>query len=215
MENGYLNTVVMKHWTTEEIRVFYEIVMDYKQKQVNELSMTLEEFMKISSYELESTKFCIEKFRTLAVKFNALSYVGNEENKLIVLSAFKDFSYDDMEGIKIKLSENFGDIIHYIFQEWDFKFDELVEFVQIKSYYARKVYIHIKKKSDHGYLLIRKDDFLKLFFIPESLKIQTNFNSRVLNPMRQELTEIFPEFDITPYRMKGKGRPIRGYEISW
>lgn len=204
----------MKQWTYEELDFFCQITETFKKDRNYKIVYTIEEFKQILGLDTMDDKMCLKKFRTLALKFTNLSYIENDKEQIKIIPIFQQFLANNVQ-LEIFVSEEYSYILEKTFLQWHFTTKDLSELIQIKSYYAKKVYIHLKKIGEHGQIILKKADLLTLFFVSDSLLTQTNFNKRVIQPIRQELSLYFDSFEMNAIRGNGKGQPIKFYEFKW
>ncbi|MCU4295404.1 replication initiation protein, partial [Bifidobacterium animalis subsp. lactis] len=67
-----------------------------------------------------------------------------------------------------------------------------------------------------GYAYFSKNDFFELLAIPVSYSTKmANVDSKVLAPIKEELTPFFRGLTIRKKYGKGRGKPVIGYAFAW
>lgn len=92
----------------------------------------------------------------------------------------------------------------------------LAEFRDLKSSYAKTMFRLLKQFRTTGYAYFSKSDFFELLDIPQSYwNKPANVESRVIQPIKEELTPLFRGLTIRKKYGKGRGKPVIGYSFTW
>lgn len=92
----------------------------------------------------------------------------------------------------------------------------LQQFNELQSSYSKTMFRLLKQFRTKGYVYFSKEDFFELLDIPKTYwNKQANVETRVLQPIRQELTAIFKGLVIKKKYGKGRGKPVIGYQFTF
>lgn len=93
---------------------------------------------------------------------------------------------------------------------------QLDQFNSLQSVYSRNLYYLILRSQATNHLRLSFTQFCEQLALPESYReSRSNINSRVLKPIKKDLTTILTGFEIKPVLGKKLGHPIIAYSFAW
>ena len=86
-----LNTVVMRKWSSEEMKFFFAIISVIRDKGTKKLTFDKAQLIEMTKYKLEHNKRFYDTIESLADNITKLRYVEKTSNSLSYMSLFECF----------------------------------------------------------------------------------------------------------------------------
>jgi len=213
-----LNTIPLRNFSPVEMNLFFSIVSRMRDKKDQVIRFSFEQLKELSDYKATANKRFIDDLQTtyeklMGLRFGHKSKSGLTREFFVMFTRFKiDGDAKDpyvevqMHEMALPLLNNLESWVRY----------SLAEFRNLQSGYAKTMFRLLKQYRTTGYAEFSKEDFLELLDIPKSYwNKQANIESRVLTPIKEELTPLFKGLTIRKKYGKGRGKPVIGYKFAW
>jgi plasmid replication initiation protein len=213
-ENTLNEVVDIKKLKKMELRLFYALVMSVHNKGTDTIVLKLNELKETTKYK-KTTKSEWKKVVSKTFdKVFPLFWKKRINGQLEMILLFKQLTYnfeDDLLIVRINKSSEF------IFNDIKKTFTKFgwANFVRLNSKYAQILFPQLQQYNSIGKRVFSKEELYKLFNVPESMRPSNNFNKRIMNPIKEELSEVFLDFEVVTHRGHGRGRPVEAYEFRW
>lgn len=127
----------------------------------------------------------------------------------------KDFDqYDEEQAvIKIRLGDDANKMIFSLGKNNPFYKYRLVDYIKIKSTYAKRMYQFLMQWRKVGKFEISFEDFKNYLDIPKSYNPR-NIH-RIMKPIEEDLSPMFENFKITRINNKNKNNKLVGFRFTW
>ena len=208
------NNLALKNFNAKELDLLMSLFVIAKNQESNTITLTFQQLRAISKYKpTANSRFVKDLERTndklLNLKFKAISEDKSVISQFVLFTIFDIFLDDEI--VKIAVNERFKWILNSLTSQ--FTRFELEEFVNLKSQYSKTCYKCLKQFRITGCWCIEIDKFRELMDVPKSYGL-CDVNKRVLTPIREELSSIFPKLQIKK-QIRGRGGKVVGLEFSW
>lgn len=213
-----LNTIPLRKFTPTEMNLFFSIVSRMRDKGDQTVRFSFEQLKELSNYKPTANRRFIDDIKRtydhlMDLRFGSQSKSGLSFTRFVMFTKFQingdaDEPYVDVEVYRdaIPLLNNLESWVRYA----------LTEFRDLKSSYAKTMFRLLKGYRTTGYAYFSKNDFFELLAIPVSYSTKmANVDSKVLAPIKEELTPFFRGLTIRKKYGKGRGKPVIGYAFSW
>ena len=213
-----LNTIPLRKFTPTEMNLFFSIVSRMRDKGDQTVRFSFEQLKELSNYKPTANRRFIDDIKRtydhlMDLRFGSQSKSGLSFTRFVMFTKFQingdaDEPYVDVEVYRdaIPLLNNLESWVRYA----------LTEFRDLKSSYAKTMFRLLKGYRTTGYAYFSKNDFLELLAIPVSYSTKmANVDSKVLAPIKEELTPFFRGLTIRKKYGKGRGKPVIGYAFAW
>lgn len=206
-----LNKISFTGFNEKELNVFFTLILLAKEQGIRDLIIPFSELKILSKNDARrSNKRFIETLKVLNKKLLTLNWEAQSGSTTYLFTLFNIFAIDiEKEILTVKVNEIFS----YILNDFigNFTIFELSTYVKLRSSYSKNMFRLLKQwesKKEKGFSL---DELRELLGVPVTYN-NSQFNDKVLRPIREELTEILPNFII---EKKKNGRRIIGYKFTW
>lgn len=213
-----LNTIPLRKFSPTEMNLFFSIVSRMRDKGDQTVRFSFEQLKELSNYKPTANRRFIDDIKRtydhlMDLRFGSQSKSGLSFTRFVMFTKFQingdaDEPYVDVEVYRdaIPLLNNLESWVRYA----------LTEFRDLKSSYAKTMFRLLKGYRTTGYAYFSKADFFELLAIPVSYSTKmANVDSKVLAPIKEELTPLFKGLTIRKKYGKGRGKPVIGYAFSW
>jgi plasmid replication initiation protein len=213
-----LNTIPLRKFTPTEMNLFFSIVSRMRDKGDQTVRFSFEQLKELSNYKPTANRRFIDDIKRtydhlMDLRFGSQSKSGLSFTRFVMFTKFQingdaDEPYVDVEVYRdaIPLLNNLESWVRYA----------LTEFRDLKSSYAKTMFRLLKGYRTTGYAYFSKNDFFELLAIPVSYSTKmANVDSKVLAPIKEELTPFFRGLTIRKKYGKGRGKPVIGYAFAW
>lgn len=213
-----LNTIPLRRFTPTEMNLFFAIVSRMQDKGAETVRFSFAQLKELSDYKPTANKRFIDDIETtyqklLRLTFSRISKSGLNREMFVMFTHFKIVGEAEEPYVDVQLHEMAIPLLNNL-EQW-VRYS-LTEFRELQSGYSKTMFRLLKQFRTTGYAKFKKEDFFELLDIPRSYwNKQANVDSKVLKPIREELTPIFKALKITKEHSKKRGRPIIAYTFTW
>lgn len=205
-----MNLIPLRKFTSIEIDIFFSLCNKLKEKDTQELAVGFEELRHLSNYYHRSQKRFVKDLEHVYDKMLDLTYTERSGLSFKKFVLFTGYEVDvEKQMLIVSVNPKLKHILNEITS--DFTKFELREMTHLKSTYSKNMFRLLKQFKHTGYFKIQIDDFIERLDIPASYRM-THINQKVLTPIINELTPIFPNLHINKIKAK-KGRKIEWLEF--
>lgn len=208
-----LNTIPLGKLNANELNLFISLVQQSYQKGTRTLVYDFDKLKVLSKYDRSNERFVKDIMRTNSKLLSINAYIDDG----VTIKQFACFNTFEINRAKqtLKVAVNpdfqglFNDLSHWT------RF-QLAQFNDLHSAYAKNMFRLIKQYRTVGRLKLTKEELFKQLDLPKTYQKKTsNIQTRVLNPIKEELTPVIRGLAIKTIRGAGRGRPVVGYEFTW
>lgn len=208
-----LNTIPLGKLNANELNLFISLVQQSYQKGTRTLVYDFDKLKVLSKYDRSNERFVKDIMRTNSKLLSINAYIDDG----VTIKQFACFNTFEINRVKqtLKVAVNpdfqglFNDLSHWT------RF-QLAQFNDLHSAYAKNMFRLIKQYRTVGRLKLTKEELFKQLDLPKTYQKKTsNIQTRVLNPIKEELTPVIRGLAIKTIRGAGRGRPVVGYEFTW
>ena len=212
-----LNTVNMRGWTKEEMNFMFAVLSKAKEKGTELIEFDKAELTELARYSERHKIRLHDVLKNLVDHVTEMKYIEETTHSYEVMNLFQRFKvvwnkdYSEMHAT-IRLTSEFEYILNKL--NANFTKFELEEFIGLRSTYAKQMYRLLKQWRTKGHKEWSVQDLRYLLAIPENYR-SCDIDSRVLKPIKKELSKYFSDFKVKPIKKRTKGNPIIAYEFKW
>ena len=215
--NNDLNKLNMASLKEKELELFYAICLELKEKGTNTVVVDITEFRKAFNIPAVNKKRFSEYLENTQDKFLSLKYALRSEKRLKKGVFFYDFDADLEENkMTIKINPEYAYILNGIvdyYTQFSFK-----EFQSLKCKYSKLLLPKLCQWQGTKKLEIEKEEMFEILGVPESYKKDiSNFNKKVIKPIKEELPKIFSNLKIKTIKKSTRNtkNEIKSYLFTW
>lgn len=215
--NNDLNKLNMASLKEKELELFYAICLELKEKGTNTVVVDITEFRKAFNIPAVNKKRFSEYLENTQDKFLSLKYALRTEKRLKKGVFFYDFDADLEENkMTIKINPEYAYILNGIvdyYTQFSFK-----EFQSLKCKYSKLLLPKLCQWNGTKKLEIEKEEMYEILGVPESYKKDiSNFNKKVIKPIKEELPKIFNNLKIKTIKKSTRNtkNEIKSYLFTW
>ncbi len=215
--NNDLNKLNMASLKEKELELFYAICLELKEKGTNTVVVDITEFRKAFNIPAVNKKRFSEYLENTQDKFLSLKYALRTEKRLKKGVFFYDFDADLEENkMTIKINPEYAYILNGIvdyYTQFSFK-----EFQSLKCKYSKLLLPKLCQWQGTKKLEIEKEEMFEILGVPESYKKDiSNFNKKVIKPIKEELPKIFNNLKIKTIKKSSRNtkNEIKSYLFTW
>ncbi len=207
-----MNLVPLRRFTSSEIDIFFTLCNKLKEEDTNRIAIPFKELKILSNYYTRSQDRFLKELEHIYDKMLNLTYTERSGRNFEKFVLFTGYKVNVDEGyLSISINEDLKHILNKITS--DFTKFELQELTHLKSTYAKNMMRLLKQYKHTGYLKMRLEDFRERLDVPRSYQMN-DITKRVLKPIINELSSIFPDLNINKIKAK-KGRKIEWLEFTF
>ncbi|MDY5443866.1 MAG: replication initiation protein [Lactobacillus amylovorus] len=208
-----LNTIPLGRLNSNEMNLFITLVQQSYNHGTNELTLTFKDLQQLSRYDRHTSMFVKDLLNTnkKLLSINAWTDDGDTITQFACCEMFQIQRKKQILKVRVnpQFQKLFNDLDHWT------RF-QLRQFTEIKSVYAKNMFRLIKQYRTVGRLQLTKEELAAHLDLPKNyLKKSSNITSRVLNPIKEELTPLIRGFAITTVHGSGRGCPVVAYRFTW
>ena len=215
--NNDLNKLNMASLKEKELELFYAICLELKEKGTNTVVVDITEFRKAFNIPAVNKKRFSEYLENTQDKFLSLKYALRTEKRLKKGVFFYDFDADLEENkMTIKINPEYAYILNGIvdyYTQFSFK-----EFQSLKCKYSKLLLPKLCQWNGTKKLEIEKEEMFEILGVPESYKKDiSNFNKKVIKPIKEELPKIFYNLKVKTIKKSSRNtkNEIKSYVFTW
>lgn len=208
------NLVGMRGWNSVEMDFLFAVMSKIKEQGTKELHFNLDELRRLAKFDInQERERWLKTIRGAINKVSSLMYWEENEEHMKAMPLFVLFDVDlKRNTLDVAVSPYFEYILNNL--NANFTRFELVEFLEIRSTYAKTMYRLLKQWRTVGKHEWTIEHFRAILGIPDSYK-PSHIQTRVLNPILKELPQFFPGLTVQSVKASAKGNPVVGYEFTW
>ena len=213
-----LNTIPLRKFTPVEMNLFFSIVSRMRDKGTQKIQFTFDQLKDLSNYKATANVRFIDDLETtydklMDLRFGRRSADGLERERFVMFNEFQIKGIADVPYAEIQIHEKALPLLNNL-DEW-VRYS-LQQFTELQSSYSKTMFRLLKQFRTTGYAYFSKEDFFELLDIPKSYwNKPANIDSRILKPIKEELTPLFRGLTIKKKHGKGRGKPVIGYQFSF
>jgi len=213
-----LNTIPLRKFTPVEMNLFFSIVSRMRDKDTQKVQFTFDQLKDLSNYKATANVRFIDDLETtydklMDLRFGRRSADGLERERFVMFNEFQIKGKSDVPYAEIQIHEKALPLLNNL-DEW-VRYS-LQQFTELQSSYSKTMFRLLKQFRTTGYAYFSKEDFFELLDIPKSYwNKPANVDSRILKPIKEELTPLFRGLTIKKKHGKGRGKPVVGYQFSF
>lgn len=213
-----LNTIPLRKFTPVEMNLFFSIVSRMRDKGTQKIQFTFDQLKDLSNYKATANVRFIDDLETtydklMDLRFGRRSADGLERERFVMFNEFQIKGKADVPYAEIQIHEKALPLLNNL-DEW-VRYS-LQQFTELQSSYSKTMFRLLKQFRTTGYAYFSKEDFFELLDIPKSYwNKPANIDSRILKPIKEELTPLFRGLTIKKKHGKGRGKPVIGYQFSF
>lgn len=214
--NNDLNKLNMSNLKEKELEIFFAICLELKERGTDEITIDITEFKREFniSNKVDKTRFR-EYLANIQAKFLSLKYVLKTEKRLKTGVFFYDFDADlETNKMIIKVNPEYAYILNNIvkyYTQFSFK-----EYQSLKSKYSKILMPKLAQWNSVKKLEFLKEDLFEVLGVPESYKKDiSNFNKKVIKPLKEDLPSVFYNLNIKTTKKSTAKNEIKSYLFSW
>lgn len=215
--NNDLNKLNMASLKEKELELFYAICLELKEKGTNTVVVDITEFRKAFNIPAVNKKRFSEYLENTQDKFLSLKYALRTEKRLKKGVFFYDFDADLEENkMTIKINPEYAYILNGIvdyYTQFSFK-----DFQSLKCKYSKLLLPKLCQWQGTKKLEIEKEEMFEILRVPESYKKDiSNFNKKVIKPIKEELPKVFYNLKIKTIKKSTRNtkNEIKSYLFTW
>ena len=211
-----LNRLNMATLKEKELELFYAICLKLKEKGIEEITIDISDFKKEFniSNKIDKARFR-EYIKSVHKKFSELKYTIETEKEIETIIFFKKFK-TDLEANKMIITVNkeysyiLNNIVSY-YTQFNFR-----EYQSLKSKYSKILMPRLAQWNSVKKIEFLKEDLFEILGVPKSCREKTsNFNNKVLTPIKTELPKVFYNLKVNPIKKATAKNEIKSYLFSW
>lgn len=213
-----LNTIPLRKFTPVEMNLFFSIVSRMRDKDTQKVQFTFDQLKDLSNYKATANVRFIDDLentydKLMDLRFGRRSADGLERERFVMFNEFQIKGKSDRPYAEIQIHEKALPLLNNL-DEW-VRYS-LQQFTELQSSYSKTMFRLLKQFRTTGYAYFSKEDFFELLDIPKSYwNKPANVDSRILKPIKEELTPLFRGLTIKKKHGKGRGKPVIGYQFSF
>lgn len=206
-----LNLLSFKGFSAIEMNLFYTIIYKIKNIGTKTICINFEEIRKLSNYDEKDRH--TERFtsylenvndKLFDVRGRIVDDDGNIE-KFVLFTKYKIWNTVEIPYIEIQINKEYEYLFNQLTQYTSF---DLLEYINIKSTYAKKIFTLIKQFEKTGWYEVNYQEFKDLLGIPSSY-YPKDIERQILIPVEKELGAYFKKFKYIKRVLRKKLESIR------
>lgn len=216
--NNELNKLNMSNLKEKELELFYAICCRLKDIGTEEITLDITNFKKEFniSNKIDKNRFR-EYIKSVHKKFSEFKITFETEDEIETLLFFKKFKTNiKTNTMIISVNKEYTNILNNLVQCYtQFSF---LEYQSLKSKYSKILMPQLAQWNSIKKVEFSKSELFEILGVPESCRLKTsNFNVKVLNPIKNELKEIFYNLKVKPIKNTGGNskNEIGAYLFTW
>jgi len=213
-----LNTIPLRKFSSVEMNLFFSIVSRMREKGDKTVRFSFDQLKELSNYKATANTRFIDDLEStydklMDLRFGRRSADGLNRERFVMFNEFKIIGKADIPYAEIQIHEKAIPLLNDL-DEW-VRYS-LQQFTELQSSYSKTMFRLLKQFRTTGYAYFSKEDFFELLDIPKSYSNKpANIDSRILKPIKEELTPLFRGLTIRKRHGKGRGKPVIGYQFSF
>lgn len=213
-----LNRIKLGSFSEREIDIFFCILFKLKDLKTDIIKFEFSELKHLSDAKERSNLRLIKSIKSISRKLIELNQeVELPNGNILMFNLFRTLLIDlENNELKVSINEDFQYMLNELIG--NFTIFELKELTSLSSSYSKATYRLLKQFESTAYMIIDIDEFKDILGVPEGFNT-SNFNLKVIKPIKKELPIYFSELRIKKLdknRMETKGRRKTKYiQFTW
>lgn len=216
--NNDLNKLNMANLKEKELELFYAICCELKDRGTDEITIDITDFKKEFniSNKIDKKRFK-EYIKSVHKKFAEMKYTFETEKEIETIIFFKKFKTNIEDNTMIiSVNKEYSYILNNIVQYYtQFSFKE---YQSLKSKYSKILMPRLAQWNGAKKVEFEKEELFDILGVSENYRVKTsNFNDKILKPIKKELPKIFYNLKVKPIKKSTKNtkNEIKSYLFSW
>ena len=202
--NNDLNKLNMSNLKEKELELFYAICCELKDRGTDEITIDITDFIK-------------EYIKSVHKKFAEMKYTFETEKEIETIIFFKKFKTNIEDNTMIiSVNKEYSYILNNIVQYYtQFSFKE---YQSLKSKYSKILMPRLAQWQGTKKVEFEKEELFDILGVSENYRVKTsNFNDKILKPIKKELPKIFYNLKVKPIKKSTENskNEIKSYLFSW
>lgn len=213
-----LNKLNISNLKEKELELFYAICCQLRDIGTEEITLDITNFKREFniSNKIDKTRFK-EYIKSVHKKFSEFRYTIETENEIETVIFFKKFKTNiENNTMIISVNQEYSHILNNLVKSYtQFSF---LEYQSLKSKYSKILMPRLSQWNSVKSVEFKKDELFEILGAPESCKVKiSNFNIKILKPIKEELSKIFYNLKVKPIKNKigNSKNEINSYIFSW
>ena len=211
-----LNTIPLRKFTPTEMNLFFSIISRMRDKDTEVVRFSFEQLKELSSYKATATNRFIDDIQNtyeklMTLRFGFRSKSGLNRDMFVMFTSFNIRGEAEEPYVDVQIHERALPLLNDL-ESW-VRYS-LTEFKELNSSYSKTMFRLLKQFRTTGYAEFSKEDFSQLLDIPTSYR-QTDINTKILAPIKKELSPLFKGLTISKRYSKKRGNPVTGYRFTF
>ena len=216
--NNDLNKLNMSNLKEKELELFYAICCELKDRGTDEITIDITDFKKEFniSNKIDKKRFK-EYIKSVHKKFAEMKYTFETEKEIETIIFFKKFKTNIEDNTMIiSVNKEYSYILNNIVQYYtQFSFKE---YQSLKSKYSKILMPRLAQWQGTKKVEFEKEELFDILGVSENYRVKTsNFNDKILKPIKKELPKIFYNLKVKPIKKSTENskNEIKSYLFSW
>lgn len=213
-----LNKLNISNLKEKELELFYAICCQLRDIGTTEIIIDIASFKKEFniSNKIDKKRFK-EYIKSVHKKFSEFKYTLETEDEIETIIFFKKFKTNiENNTMIISVNQEYSHILNNLVQCYtQFSF---LEYQSLKSKYSKILMPRLSQWNSIKAVEFKKEELFEILGVPESCKVKiSNFNIKILKPIKEELSKIFYNLKVKPIKNKNGSskNEINSYIFSW
>ena len=213
-----LNKLNMSNLKEKELELFYAVCCQLKDIGTDEITIDITNFKKEFniSNKIDKKRFK-EYIKSVHKKFAEFKYTFETEDEIETVIFFKKFKTNiENNTMIISINKEYSHILNNLVKCYtQFSF---LEYQSLKSKYSKILMPRLSQWNSIKTVEFSKSELFEILGVPASCKVKiSNFNIKILKPIKEELSKIFYNLKIKAVKnTNGNSKnEINSYIFSW
>ena len=213
-----LNKLNMSNLKEKELELFYAVCCQLKDIGTDEITIDITNFKKEFniSNKIDKNRFK-EYIKSVHKKFAEFKYTFETEDEIETVIFFKKFKTNiENNTMIISINKEYSHILNNLVKCYtQFSF---LEYQSLKSKYSKILMPRLSQWNSIKTVEFSKIELFEILGVPASCKVKiSNFNIKILKPIKEELSKIFYNLKIKAVKnTNGNSKnEINSYIFSW
>lgn len=213
-----LNKLNMSNLKEKELELFYAVCCQLKDIGTDEITIDITNFKKEFniSNKIDKKRFK-EYIKSVHKKFAEFKYTFETEDEIETVIFFKKFKTNiENNTMIISINKEYSHILNNLVKCYtQFSF---LEYQSLKSKYSKILMPRLSQWNSIKTVEFSKSELFEILGVPASCKVKiSNFNIKILKPIKEELSKIFYNLKIKAVKnTNGNSKnEINSYIFTW
>ena len=205
-----MNKISFTGFTEKELNLFFSLIFLAKEKGTTELTIPFSDLKNLSNDLDRNKQRFIDNLNNVNKKLIALHHQIKVDDTTYTFSLFNVFGVNEKDNV---LTVEVNKIFSYMLNDLigNFTKFELENFVNLKSSYSKNMFKLLKQWETKKEKEFSLQDLKSLLGVPVTYST-SNFNDRVLKPIKTELSKVLPNLKIEKIKT---GRAVTSLKFTW